>query len=99
MEILVTLSGYIFSAVTGVVSWLAGTRSRKNSIYKELLETIATLTEQNSDLQRKVCQLQDELIAVRKENAELKSGQNEMTRQLNMLQRENQELKKLLTNK
>lgn len=97
MEILVTLSGYIFSAVTGVVSWLAGTRSRKNSIYKELLETIATLTEQNAELQRRVCQLQDELIGVRNENADLKAGQNEMTRQLNVLQQENQELKKLLT--
>lgn len=97
MEILITLSGYIFSAVTGIVSWLAGTRSRRNSVYQELLNTIKTLTEQNSELQTKVVQLQDEVIEVRKENAELKAGQTAMTRQIDELKAENKELKELVT--
>ena len=97
MEILVTLSGYIFSAVTGIVSWLAGTRSRRNSVYQELLSTIKTLTEQNSELQSKVVTLQDEVIEVRKENAELKAGQAAMTRQMDELKAENKELKVLVT--
>lgn len=97
MDILLTLSGYIFSTVTGVVSWLAGTRSRRNSVYQELLATIKTLTEQNSELQAKVVTLQDEVIEVRKENAELKAGQAAMTRQMDELKAENKELKELVT--
>lgn len=96
---IVTLIGFILTPITGAVSWLAGTRSRKNAVYQEMLATIKELNTQNQDLHRTVCQLQDEIIHVRNENAELKAGQVEMTRQLNELQRENHELKKLLTTK
>lgn len=89
----------IFMPFVGFVSWIAGTRSRKNSIYQELLATIKTLTEQNSELQSKVLQLQDEVIEVRKENAELKAGQAAMTRQMDELKAENKELKELVTSK
>ena len=87
----------ILTPLTGVVSWLAGTRSRRNSVYQELLSTIKTLTDQNSELQAKVVQLQDEVIEVRKENAELKAGQAAMTRQMDELKDENKELKELVT--
>lgn len=98
MDILAII-GLILSPVTGIVSWLAGTRSRRNSVYQELLATIKTLTEQNFELQEKVVKLQDEVIEVRKENAELKAGQAAMTRQMDELKTENKELKILVTQK
>lgn len=85
---IIGIFGYIVAPVSGAVAWFAGTRSRKNSVYQEMLETIRRLTEQNSDLQKKVCQLQDELIEVRRENAELKTGQAIMTVELQRLQAE-----------
>lgn len=91
--------GIILTPITGVVSWLAGTRSRRNSVYQEMLETIKTLTEQNQSLHETVVRLQSEVVEVRKENAELKAGQEAMTHKINELQRENKELKELLTKK
>lgn len=87
----------IITPIVGFCSWIAGTRSRRNSVYQELLATIKTLTEQNSELQAKVVTLQDEVIEVRKENAELKAGQAAMTRQMGELKAENKELKVLVT--
>ena len=87
----------IITPIVGFFSWIAGTRSRRNSVYQELLATIKTLTEQNSELQAKVVTLQDEVIEVRKENAELKAGQAAMTRQMDELKAENKELKVLVT--
>lgn len=89
--------GIIINPIVAFVSWLAGTRSRRNSVYQELLSTIKTLTEQNSELQAKVVQLQDEVIEVRKENAELKAGQTAMTRQMDELKAENNNLQSKIT--
>lgn len=94
---ILAIIGLILTPLTGIVSWLAGTRSRRNSVYQELLATIKTLTEQNSELQAKVVKLQDEVIEVRKENAELKAGQAAMNRQMEELKAENKELKVLVT--
>ena len=88
---------WLLSVITGAVSWLAGTRSRRNSVYQELMETIKTLTSQNHDLQEQVVRLQDEVIEVRRENAQLKAGQETMTRQLSELQKENSELRAIVT--
>lgn len=96
MDILAII-GLILTPLTGIVSWLAGTRSRRNSVYQELLATIKTLTEQNSELQSKVVTLQDEVIEVRKENAELKAGQTAMTRQMDELKAENNNLQSKIT--
>lgn len=96
MDIL-EITSIILNPVIAFVSWLAGTRSRRNSVCQELLATIKTLTEQNSELQAKVVRLQDEVIEVRKENAELKAGQAAMTRQMDELKAENKELKSILT--
>lgn len=94
---ILSIVGLALAPITGIVSWLAGTRSRRNSVYQELLATIKTLTEQNSELQAKVVKLQDEVIEVRKENAELKAGQAAMNRQMEELKAENKELKELVT--
>lgn len=90
--VLITISGYIFSLVTGVASWLAGMRSRRNSLYQELLATIQMVSKMNRELQNEVCE-------VRKENAELKAGQAEMARKMEELKAENKELKELLVKK
>lgn len=87
----------LLNPLIAFVSWLAGTRSRRNSVYQELLNTIKTLTEQNSELQAKVVSLQDEVIEVRKENAELKAGQAAMTRQMDELKDENDNLQSKIT--
>lgn len=89
-NIIITISGYVFSVVTGVASWLAGIRSRRNSVYQELLATIQMLSKMNRELQ-------EEMSEVRKENAELKAGQAEMSRKMEELKAENKELKVLVT--
>lgn len=91
--------GLITTPVAGVASWIAGTRSRRNSVYQELLKTIETLSEQNAGYNAKIVELQNEIIEVRKENAQLKTGQEEMTRELQELRAENKELKELVTKK
>ena len=91
--------GLVLTPITGIVSWLAGTRSRRNSVYQEMLATLKTLDDQNKELHQDVVRMQDELIEVRRENAELKAGQEAMTKKMTELQRENKELKALLTNK
>lgn len=95
-SIILTLSGYAFSILTGVASWFAGIRSRRNSVYQEMLGTIQTLTKQNSELLGTIAKLQDEVVEVRKENAELKLGQQAMTQKIDMLQAENSELRELV---
>ncbi len=89
--------GLILTPITGVASWIAGTRSRRNSIYQELMRTIQTLTEQNAHYNQNIVLLQNEVIEVRRENAELKAGQEVMTRQMEELKAENKELKELVT--
>lgn len=95
-SIFLTISGYVFSIVTGVASWFAGIRSRHNSIYKEMLGTIEALSKQNTELLSTIAKLQDEVVEVRKENAELKLGQQSMTKKIETLQTENIELKELV---
>lgn len=46
--------------VTGVVSWLAGSRMRKNSTINAMQTTIDMLVEQNADLYKKVLDLRQE---------------------------------------
>ena len=95
-SLILTLSGYAFSILTGVASWFAGIRSRRNSVYKEMLGTIEALSKQNSELLGTIAKLQDEVVELRKENAELKLGQQSMTQKIDILQAENSELRELV---
>lgn len=52
--------------LTGVVSWLAGTRKRNNDAMHDMQTTIDLLAERNREMH-------EELVALRKENAELKA--------------------------
>lgn len=93
-----TLIGYLITPLTGLIGWLAGTRSRKNTAIQELLRTIQELSTQNAQYNESIVRLQYEVIEVRRENAELKAGQDEMTRQIIELKSENAELKSIITN-
>lgn len=55
--------------VTGIVSWLAGARMRRNESIKALMTTIDMLNERNKELYEEIAEL-------RKENADLKSRVN-----------------------
>lgn len=88
----VSLLGIIVAPVAGVISWIAGTRSRRNKAIKELMETIQLLVTRNNECNQRIIELQKEVIEVRKENSELKSGQEQMTRKLSDLQQENADL-------
>lgn len=63
------------------------------------MATISTLSEKVGEYQKRIIDLQNEVIEVRRENAELKEGQERMTAKMNELQRENAELKTIITKK
>ena len=93
------LASLIVTPVTGVVSWLAGTRSRKNTAIQEMLKTIQELSKQNADLNKNVIELQEEVIEVRRENAELKANQETMMKKLEAYESSNSKPKKQSTKK
>ena len=92
-----TLIGYLINPLTAFVAWVAGTRSRRNTAIRELMGTISTLSEKLGEYQKRIIDLQNEVIEVRRDNAELKEGQERMTAKMNELQRENAELKTIIT--
>ena len=61
--------------ITGIVSWLAGARMRRNESIKALQTTIDMLNERNRELY-------EEQVRLRKENAELKLAVNELKNEL-----------------
>lgn len=73
--------------VTGVVSWLAGSRMRKNGAISAMQTTIDMLVEQNADLYKKVLEL-------RKENDNLRVDAIQRDNKISELQREIENLKK-----
>lgn len=73
--------------VTGVVSWLAGARMRKNSTINAMQTTIDMLVEQNADLYKKVLEL-------RKENDSLRDDAIKRDNKICELQREIESLKR-----
>lgn len=52
--------------VTGIVSWIAGSRMRRNSAINAMQTTIDMLVGQNADLYK-------EMVELRQENADLKA--------------------------
>lgn len=73
--------------VTGIVSWLAGARMRKNSAISAMQTTINMLAEQNSDLYKQMMEL-------RKENSDLKSSMSAADREIERLKGQIEQLKK-----
>lgn len=73
--------------VTGIVSWLAGTRMRKNSTINAMQTTIDMLVEQNADLYKKI-------IDLRQENTDLRVSINAGNIEIERLKTEIERLKK-----
>ena len=73
--------------VTGIVSWLAGARMRKNEGIKALMSTIDMLTERNRELY-------EEQVRLREENAQLKSMLSSNSLEIDKLKTEIERLKK-----
>ena len=73
--------------VTGIVSWLAGARMRRNENLKTLQTTIDMLVEKNKELY-------DEIMRLRKENDNLRVDAIQRDNKISELQREIENLKK-----
>ena len=73
--------------VTGIVSWLAGARMRKNSTINAMQTTIDILVEQNADLYKKILDL-------RQENTDLRVSINAGNIEIERLKTEIERLKK-----
>lgn len=73
--------------ITGIVSWLAGARMRKNSTINAMQTTIDMLVEQNADLYKKI-------IDLRQENTDLRVSINAGNIEIERLKAEIEKLKK-----
>lgn len=73
--------------VTGVVSWLAGARMRKNSTINAMQTTIDMLVEQNADLYKKI-------VDLRQENTDLRVSINAGNIEIERMKTEIERLKK-----
>lgn len=73
--------------VTGIVSWLAGSRMRKNSAITAMQTTIDMLAEQNLDLYKQMLELRDENTQLKVEGAKRDNEINELKRQIEKLEK------------
>lgn len=71
--------------VTGIVSWLAGTRSRRNSAIASMQTTIDLLAEQNLDLFKQMLELRDENAQLKIEGAKRDTEISELKHQIEKL--------------
>lgn len=77
-----TIIGYLFSALTGIVGWLAGRRKQNNNFISEQQSSINLLAEKNNELLK-------EIVSLRQQNAELQADQTAMEREMAVLRKEN----------
>ena len=73
--------------ITGIVSWLAGARMRRNESIKALQTTIDMLVQKNQELY-------DEIMRLRTENDNLRDDAVRRDNRINELEREIENLKK-----
>lgn len=73
--------------ITGIVSWLAGARMRRNESIKALQTTIDMLVQKNQELY-------DEIMRLRAENDNLRDDAVKRDNRINELEREIENLKK-----
>lgn len=72
-EILVSCSGYIFSALTGVVAWFASSRKRRNDAIADMQGSIDMLVEKNAALVAEITMLREENSGLKAEIAALRT--------------------------
>ena len=80
-ELFIQISGYIFSAVTGVVGWFASGLKRRNDALHEMQESIDMLSAKNAELI-------EEIIRLREENSGLKAEIAAMRAELEVMKNE-----------
>lgn len=66
MDVLDLLQYVAIPAVTGVVSWYAGRHARRSQAIERLQETLDKVMLQN-------CELNEQVVSLRRENSELKT--------------------------
>jgi len=98
MEILSTILPYIVSIATFVAGLFTGRRKRRNDCLQELQTSIDLLTGKNTDLIKKIVDVNAEVIMLRNENAELKVGQERLLKENAQLREELKELNEKLSN-
>ncbi len=68
--------------VTGVISWLAGARMRRNENLKSLQTTIDLLVEKNKELYEEILRLRQENDTLRDEGVKRDNEISELKRQI-----------------
>lgn len=71
--------------VTGVISWLAGARMRRNENLKSLQTTIDLLVEKNKELYEEILRLRQENDTLRDEGVKRDNEISELKRQIEKL--------------
>lgn len=74
--------------VTGVISWLAGARMRRNENLKTLQTTIDLLVQKNKELYDEIMRLRDENDALRDEAVKRDNRINELELQIEKLNKQ-----------
>ena len=74
--------------VTGVISWLAGARMRRNENLKSLQTTIDLLVEKNKELYEEILRLRQENDTLRDEGVKRDNEINELKRQIEKLNKQ-----------
>ena len=73
--------------VTGVVSWLAGSRMRRNQALQHLQTTIDLLAEKNHELYAENTQLRQEIASLREEGIKRDTRISELELQIERLKK------------
>lgn len=73
--------------VTGVVSWLAGARMRRNENLKSLQTTIDLLVEKNKELYEEILRLRQENDTLRNEGVKRDNEISELKHQIERLKK------------
>ena len=74
--------------VTGVISWLAGARMRRNENLRTLQTTIDLLVEKNKELYEEILRLRQENDTLRDEGVKRDNEINELKRQIEKLNKQ-----------
>jgi len=82
MEIWITILGYLLAPVTGVVSWIAASRKRKNDFLTDLQASIDLLSAKNKELINEVVNLRGEVVQLKSENTALRREIEELNERL-----------------
>lgn len=73
--------------VTGIVSWLAGARMRRNENLRTLQTTIDLLVEKNKELYEEILRLRQENDTLRDEGVKRDNKINELKHQIEKLKK------------